>query len=285
MKKYITNIAAAALAEDLFGGGDITTHSLVSSKHRSSAKIIVKTAGTIGGLELAKIVFKQLDKNFTFNACVKEGHSVKAFTVIAQLKGSTRALLTGERTALNFLSYVSGIATKTQQFVSKVKGYKTQILDTRKTTPLLRALERYAVRCGGGVNHRFNLSDMVMIKDNHRVVAKGDCLNLNEAVNQIKAKTTKQIELEVDTLEELAEALLTKADIILLDNMTPTQTKAAVLMRNRLNKRILLESSGGINLNNVAVYAATGVERISIGALTHSRCALDFSLEFEHGPH
>jgi nicotinate-nucleotide pyrophosphorylase (carboxylating) len=275
---YFETIIALSLAEDI-GRGDITTNSLVPKNHKSNAVIIAKSAGVICGLDIARLTFQALDKNLKFKALVKDGQKIKANTVIAKVSGKTRALLTGERVALNFLSYCSGISTKTREFVDAVKGYKTVILDTRKTTPLLRALERYAVTMGEGANHRFDLSSMAMIKDNHREFASGK-MGLKEAVEAVR-KNKKPVELEVDTLDELEEGLKTKAHVILLDNMTPIQTKRAVLMRNKLKSNVLLESSGGINLKNVRQYAATGVDRISIGALTHSRQALDISLEFQ----
>lgn len=279
---FVNRIVKSALQEDLCPNGDITTNALVPEHKRAAADIIVKTAVTISGLAFAKRVFKQLDPSSQFIPYVKDGERIKAKTKIATVRASARALLTGERTALNFLSYLSGIATTTSQFADKIKKYKTRLLDTRKTTPTLRILERYAVLCGGGNNHRFNLAAMAMIKDNHRVFAKQNNANLAQLVDALKSKTSKKIELEVDTLEELAEALLTKADIILLDNMSLQQTRQAVLMRNRINKKILLESSGGITLNKIAHYAAAGVERISIGALTHSPVPVDISLEFKH---
>ncbi len=277
--KYIKYLAAFSLKEDLGINGDITTSALVPKSRRSTAVLVSKSSGIISGLDLAKAVFRTLDPDCCFKCSIKDGGRVKSGAVIAEVTGSSRAILTGERTALNFLSYLSGIATTTRQFVDAVKGYKVKILDTRKTTPLLRYAERYAVACGGGVNHRYDLSSMAMIKDNHRLLVKEGRISLNEAVNKIKAQSKVKVELEVDTLQELAEAFLTKADIILLDNMSPSQTRQAVLMRNRLNKKIILESSGGINLSNVVLYAKAGVERVSIGSLTHSRQALDISLE------
>ena len=190
----------------------------------------------------------------------------------------TRTLLTAERVAINFLSLLSGISTQTRIFVDAIKPYRTPIYDTRKTTPLLRKLERYAVRCGGGVNHRFNLSEMAMIKDNHREVSAS--MSFSEMVAQVKQATKKKVELEVDNLAQFRQALKSKADYILLDNMTPLQTRQAVQWRNQEKSKILLEASGGININNVKQYAATGVDRISVGSLTHSPKALDISLVF-----
>ncbi len=198
--------------------------------------------------------------------------------MIAEISGSARALLSGERVAINLLSFLSGIATQTRRYVDQVKPYKVDIMDTRKTTPLLRQMERYAVRCGGGVNHRFNLNYMVMIKDNHLIFCRGR--STIEMINAFKKKFNIQLEVEVDNLSQLKEMLTSKADIILLDNMTPQQIRQAVRLRNKAKSRILLEASGGITLKNIRKYAATGVERISVGALTHTRQVLDISMEF-----
>ena len=278
--RYIQTIVSLALAEDL-SGGDVTTNALVPKNHKSKARIVAKSAGTVCGLTLAKEAFKQLSSALRFQALVKEGQKVKPGAVIAQLNGSTRALLSAERTALNFLGYLSGIATKTQAFVEAVKPYKTVILDTRKTTPLLRRLERYAVRYGGGTNHRFNLADMAMLKDNHRAAVLRGQASLKHLVETIQHTKAVKIELEVDTLSQLKEALHSGANVILLDNMTPSQVKQAVQLRNQAHSKVPLEASGGITLKNVRAYAAAGVERISIGSLTHSRQALDVSLEFD----
>lgn len=275
--RYIKKIVSLALAEDI-GIKDITTNALVPKAHQSSAQIIVKSNGIICGLAFARETFVQLSSKIHFEHFVKDGQKAKSGKIIARIHGPTRALLTGERVALNFLSYFSAIATKTHAFVDAVKPHKAIILDTRKTTPLLRPLERYAMRCGGGVNHRLNLSDMAMIKDNHRAFVSGR-MNLIQAVETVRKKTKKLVELEVDTLNELKEALKTTADIILLDNMSTLQIHQAVKMRDRAGSGILLEASGGIDLKNVHRYAATGVERISVGGLTHSRQSLDISLE------
>lgn len=273
----IVNIVRAALTEDI-AGGDVTTNRLVPAQARSKAVIIAKAAGIIGGLDLAKAVFTQLDKNARFTKHAKEGAVVRPGAVLATIHASTRALLTGERVALNFLGMVSGIATRTHDFTKAVKPYRVAILDTRKTTPTLRALEDHAVRLGGGTSYRVDLHEAAMIKDNHRQFA-GEDMTLKQAVDLVKKGKPIKVTLEVDTLSQLKEALGTRAEVILLDNMTPSQTRQAVALRNKLNRKILLESSGGITLKNVRQYAAAGVERISIGSLTHSRQALDVSLE------
>ncbi|MBI3602663.1 MAG: carboxylating nicotinate-nucleotide diphosphorylase [Candidatus Omnitrophica bacterium] len=274
---YIKTIVALALAEDM-GRGDITTNSLIPASLETQARIIFKSAGIVCGLNVAQCVFKTLSRRVKFQKTVADGSRVKKGKFIAFIKGPARAILIGERVALNFLIHLSAIATHTRALVESIKPYKTKILDTRKTTPLLRSLERYAVRTGGGHNHRFDLSTMAMIKDNHLKTFGND--RLVKAVQAIKAKTKKLVELEVGTLREFQQALNSKADMILLDNMTPAQVRRAVIWRNQVKSRILLEVSGGINLDNVRAYAATGVERISIGSLRTSRQVLDISLNF-----
>ncbi len=273
--EYLRTVIQLALAEDL-GEGDITTNNMIPSNSRSKARLVSKTEGIICGLGLAAQVFKTLDAKIVFRTLVKDGQRVRGNQVIAEISGPTRSLLSAERVALNFLSMLSGIATQTHAFVRQIKPYKAQIVDTRKTTPLLRQLERYAVRTGGGTNHRFNLNDMAMIKDNH---LSGSAANFTQRVNDLKKKIKTKIEVEVDNLKQLKEALESKADIILLDNMGPLQIARAVKLRRSMKSRVLLEASGGINLKNVKQYAATGIDRISIGALTHSRQALDISME------
>ncbi|MDE1920545.1 MAG: carboxylating nicotinate-nucleotide diphosphorylase [Candidatus Omnitrophica bacterium] len=273
--EYIRTIVRLALAEDL-GAGDITSDNLVPKKSKSKARLIAKAPGIVCGLKIAREVFKTLNPKIVFRALVKDGQKVRLGQVIAEISGPTRSLLSGERVALNFLSHLSGIATQTRAFVEAVKPYKTAIMDTRKTTPLLRQLERYAVRQGGGVNHRYNLNDMVMIKDNHRVFCLPD---IPEAVGRLKKKIRAAIEVEADNFDQLKEAVCSKADIILLDNMTPPKAARAVKIARNANLKVFLEASGGITLKNVKNYAAAGVDRISIGALTHSRRILDISME------
>jgi nicotinate-nucleotide pyrophosphorylase (carboxylating) len=275
--KYLKTIIQLALAEDL-GEGDITTDNLVPVRSRSQARIIARANGVICGIDLAKEVFKTLDPKINFRALIKDGQKVHRGDIIAKISGSTRALLSAERVALNFLSFLSGIAAQTRAFVDKIKPYKADILDTRKTTPLLRRFERFAVRTGGGVNHRFNLNEMVVIKDNHRAASRDQAMV--KVIADLKKKTKKKIIVEADTLKQFREIMHSRADIVLLDNMPPQQIAQAVKLRNRAKSRILLEASGGISLKNVRRYAASGVERISVGALTHSRQALDISMEF-----
>jgi len=275
--EYVRTIVHLALAEDV-GQGDITTDNMIPARSRSRARLIAKSDGVICGMGLAHKVFKTLNPRIVFKAHVKDGHAVRRGQVLAELSGSTRTLLSGERVAINLLSFLSGIATQTSLYVNKIKPYKASILDTRKTTPLLRQMERYAVRTAGGVNHRYNLSDMAMIKDNHRVVCEG--LSMIDVIRDLKKKIKAKIVVEVDDLDQLKEILHSKADIVLLDNMTPWQIARAVKLRDQAKSHVLLEASGGITLRNVKKYAEAGVDRISVGALTHSRQVLDISMEF-----
>lgn len=275
----LKNLVAAILKEDI-GRGDITTKALVKSTAKVQADIIAKQAGVICGLAIVKEIFHQLDPRITCRLLVRDGQTVKANTIVLHLYGSADSILAGERVALNCLSLLSGIATTTKRYVTTIKPYKAQILDTRKTIPLLREWQRYAVVCGGGVNHRFDLSTMAMIKDNHRQMTTRQHMTLTDAVSRIQKKyPAKKIELEIDSIHELDEALATKADIILLDNMSVVDVKKSVLRRNQLCSKKLLEASGGITLSNVKSYAKTGIDRISIGALTHHINALDMSLD------
>ncbi len=271
----INKIVSLALAEDI-GTGDISTNALIPKEQTCSAHLVFKSNGVLCGIDFARSAFKKLDPKIQFRALHKDGDRLKARTVIAEVQGKTRALLTAERVAINFLTYLSGIATNTDLYVQAVKPHPAAIMDTRKTTPLLRELERYGVRTGGGVNHRFNLASMVMIKDNHYVFDK----NPVHLVDVVKQKTKKKIVLEVDDLEQLRLALGSKADILLLDNMTPKQTAKAVALRDAINPSMKLESSGGINLNTIRDYAACGVDRISVGGLTQQRLPIDISLDF-----
>lgn len=275
--EYVRTIIQLALAEDI-GEGDITTNNLIPLNSRGKARLISKADGVICGVNVAREVFKTLDSKITFRALIKDGQAVHRGETIAEISGPARALLSGERVAINLLSLLSGIATQTRLFVNKIKPYKTAIMDTRKTTPLLRQMERYAVRSGGGVNHRFNLNDMAIIKDNHRAACKG--WGMNEVIKSLKKKIKTKVEVEVDDLDQLKEILNSGADIILLDNMTSNQVAQAVQICRKAKARALLEASGGITLKNVRQYAATGVDRISVGALTHSSQILDISMEF-----
>lgn len=275
----LDQLIANALREDT-AGHDITTRLLIPARHFSRAVIIVKQDAVLCGLDIARKVFQRLDRKVHFRTACKDGAKAKRNTTIAVIQGNTRALLTGERTALNFLGYLSGIATGTHQYVQKVRGTKAVILDTRKTTPGLRALEKYAVRCGGGVNHRSRLDQLVLIKDNHRA-ACGPHWNTASEIARVREKTKKQVEIEVDNLTQFKQALSACPDMILLDNMTNARMKRAVKLVERLprKKRPLLEASGGVTLFTVAGIARTGVDRISVGALTHTHKAVNMSME------
>jgi nicotinate-nucleotide pyrophosphorylase (carboxylating) len=271
----LDRVIRQALEEDR-AWDDVTTQTLVDASARAEAVIFCKQDAIVCGLDVAKRVFHALNPGLHIQMLVKDGERIKKNQKILRLKGPTRALLTAERTALNFLSYLSAIATKTNRFVGAVKPFKTQILDTRKTTPTLRFLERYAVHCGGGYNHRDNLSDMMLIKDNHWLTTEAP---LAQVIDQAVSKISVAVEVEVDRLDQLEKVLKSKADVILLDNMTPAMIRRAVILRKAAKSAVLLEVSGGINLKNVRRYAQTGVDRISIGELTHSREAVDFSME------
>jgi nicotinate-nucleotide pyrophosphorylase (carboxylating) len=267
----IERLAYAALAEDV-GEGDVTTEATVDTDALGSAYIVAREPGVVCGLAIAEAVFRALDPDVGFEALVDEGTQVGAGARVALLSGPLRAILTGERTALNFLGRLSGIATLTRHYVDAVSGTGVAILDTRKTTPGLRILEKHAVACGGGRNHRFGLDDGVLVKDNHLRAAG----SVATAVERARASTDLPVEVECDTIEQVADAVAAGADAILLDNMTPDGLLAAVVL---VKGRARLEASGGVNLENVRAIAETGVDEISIGALTHSARALDVSLE------
>jgi nicotinate-nucleotide pyrophosphorylase (carboxylating) len=267
----LERVALAALAEDV-GEGDVTTEATVDADATGSAHLVVKEPGVVCGLDVAEAVFRAVDPELRFERIVDDGTVVAAGTAVAHVAGPGRAILTGERTALNFLARLSGIATLTRRYVDAVEGTGAGILDTRKTTPGLRALEKHAVACGGGRNHRFGLDDGVLVKDNHLRAAG----SVATAVERLRASTSLPVEVECDTLEQVEEALAAGADAILLDNMTPGRLRDAVAL---VGGRARLEASGGITLENVRTVAETGVDEISVGALTHSARSLDVSLE------
>ena len=277
MSPSSTDVIHRALAEDL-GPGDITSECFIPADHRSSARIIAKETAVLAGTEVAREVFRQVDPAIEIEIRTNDGETIAPGDLILTATGPTRALLSAERTALNFLQRLSGIATLTRRFVDAVSGTKAVILDTRKTTPGLREFERLAVRAGGGVNHRFGLFDRVLAKDNHLAIT-GDAAGLQRAIDQAKNRATDIIvEIEADTLEQVRLLCdLRGVDIILLDNMTNDQLREAVQIRG--DKKILLEASGGVNLDTVAAIAATGIDQISVGALTHSARAIDLSME------
>lgn len=272
----VDKAVAEALAEDLGLGGDITTEATVPAGTRSSGVIAARKPGTVAGMQLAEAAFRTLDPEAAFEVIVGDGGRVEAGGVIARVSGDARALLTAERTALNFLGHLSGIATLTARYVAAVAGTKARIIDTRKTTPGLRALEKFAVRCGGGVNHRFGLFDAILIKDNHIVAADGIVSALERA--RAHAGHMVKVEIEVTTLDELDDALQLAPDAVLLDNMPLSTLKAAVA---GVAGRVLTEASGGVTLDTVRAIADTGVDLISVGALTHSAPVLDVGLDFD----
>lgn len=271
----LDDLIKRCLEEDI-GTGDITTNSIVPKTAKTVGIIHTKESGVIAGIEVAERVFKYLDPQIKFIAKVKDGDKVEPRTVLAEVRGSARAILTGERLALNFLQRLSGIATKTAVLVDLVCMYPVRIVDTRKTTPGLRMLEKYAVRVGGGYNHRFGLYDAILIKDNHIKAAGG----ISNAINLARRNNphTVKIEVEVQELAGVEEALMAKADIIMLDNMEPSLMKEAVEL---INGRALVEASGGISEETVVAVAKSGVNLISVGAITHSAKALDISLDIE----
>ncbi len=270
-QKQIREIIRRALEEDI-GSGDVTSESTIPKQCVLTGDLIVKADGVIAGLSVAQETFKMLDRSVEFKSHVKDGSRVARGKRIATVRGKGRALLSAERTALNFLQRMSGIATSTRAFVDAVSGTNAKILDTRKTAPGLRVLDKLAVQLGGGMNHRFGLYDMVLIKDNHLAAADG----ITQAVAQVWKRTgnTIPIEVEVKNLEELREAISLKVDRILLDNMDVATIRKAVEFTAG---RIPLEASGNVTLENVVDIARTGVDMISIGAITHSIKALDIS--------
>lgn len=269
----LDKIIQNALEEDIFKG-DITSEYIIPKDSISKAIIKVNEAGIICGLEVAKRVFSILDSTIIFKQELKDGDSVGPGDIVANLEGSTRTLLAGERTALNFLQRMSGIATLTHSFCQKVQGTSAKIVDTRKTAPGLRLLDKYSVACGGGVNHRYCLSDGILIKDNH-IKAAGGIKNALKAVKAIAPHTLK-IEIEVSNLIQIKEALEEGVDIIMLDNMSIEEIKEAVKL---IGNKAIIEVSGNVTLENVCEIAATGVNLISIGSLTHSVKALDISMK------
>ena len=261
-----------AFEEDI-GIGDITTEATVPPTQEGIGTLLAKSGGVVAGLPIAERVFAKLDETLSFRALVTDGDAVKVGTPIAEVQGSAKTILIGERTALNFLQRLSGIATLTAQFVAAVADYDTKIVDTRKTAAGWRAVQKYAVHIGGAQNHRFGLYDGVLIKDNH-IVAAGGIGNAVRRAQQIVPHTAK-IEIEVETVEQVDEALKAGADILLLDNMPPDIMERVV---QEVGDRAVTEASGGITLERVETVAATGVNLISVGALTHSAMPMDISL-------
>jgi len=274
-QSVVTRLLEAALVEDMAGAGDLTTDAIFGPTEKTSGRVVVRREGRIAGVEYALQAFSLIDPDITSVVVIGDGEDAPAGATIADVSGSTRALLTGERTCLNLLGHLSGIATATRNAVALVAGTRVRIADTRKTTPGLRALEKYAVRCGGGSNHRFGLHDAVMIKDNH-IAAAG---SISAAVKAVRARVGHmvKIEVEVDRLDQIDEVLASAPDVILLDNMTPAELAEAVVA---IDGAALTEASGGITGDSIAAVAATGVDVISMGALTHSAPRLDVALDF-----
>ena len=271
----IEPIVRRALEEDLGRAGDITSELTIPADARSSASLVARKAGSIAGMVVARAVFQLVDPALEFEVKVPDGSIASAGTALAIIRGGARLLLTGERVALNFVGHLSGVASATRALVDAVAGTKARIVCTRKTTPGLRLLEKYAVRCGGGFNHRFGLDDAVLIKDNHLVASGG----MRPAIERVRAGLghMAKIELEVDTLAQLEEALALGVDTILLDNMSLDDLKRAVSMAQG---RATLEASGNVTLSTVRAVAETGVDYISSGAITHSAPSLDIALDF-----
>ena len=274
--KAAQTLIELALKEDV-GSGDITTDNIIPAESRRKAKMVAKADGVVAGLPVAEMVFRSLDTNLVWEVKTPEGTRVKKGDVMVEFEGTYRALLTGERTALNFLQRLSGIATMSVKYADAIKDFKTVVLDTRKTLPGFRMLDKYAVKTGGASNHRIGLYDMAMIKDNHIEVAGG----ITKAVQAVRSKINPGILIEVETttLEQVQEAIDAKADIIMLDNMdTATMKKGVELIAGRAK----VEASGNMTLERLREVAATGVDYISIGALTHSVSALDISQRLEN---
>jgi nicotinate-nucleotide pyrophosphorylase (carboxylating) len=288
----IYKLIRECLEEDI-GNRDVTTQLLVPPKLKAEAVIIAKERGVICGIDVARLVFKSIDKNIRFQPLVKEAELIKKGQALIKLQGKAVCILTAERVALNFLGLLSGIATYTAEFVKRVRLYGVKLLDTRKTLPGLRTLEKYAVRVGGGYNHRSRLDEMILIKDNHIKVSgiRYQVSGIKGVIERVKAKKPKdmRVEIEVRTLREFKRALEAEPDMIMLDNMSIRQVKKAVRLRNQLsilNPQLLtkLEASGNINLNNICAFARTGVDFISVGSLTKDIRSLDLSLKILNYP-
>jgi nicotinate-nucleotide pyrophosphorylase (carboxylating) len=278
-QEQIESIIRLALEEDDFEN-DITCNALISPDKQGSAFIIAKEEGILACANIISPIFHTIDHTLKINLLQTEGRRVKKGDIIAEISGSLRSILSAERTVLNFLCHLSGIATQTSKYVEKVKGTRAIVRDTRKTLPGMRLLEKYAVTVGGGENHRLHLADGILIKDNHIAALQKDGMTLTEIIQRARQNSSAGtiVEVEVDSIEEAAEALQTDADIILLDNMSIEEMKSVVAMAGG---KVKLEASGGITLDNIREVALTGVDYIAIGALTHSSKALDFSLDIE----
>jgi nicotinate-nucleotide pyrophosphorylase (carboxylating) len=278
-KLQIEEIIDRALAEDL-GKGDVTTEALIPGDRQGTAFIVVKKEGVLAGINTAKQVFLRVDPELKVEVLLEDGAGVKPGSKVASVSGSVASILKAERTVLNFLQRLSGIASQTNRYVEAVKGLPVRIMDTRKTTPGLRSLEKHAVKSGGGENHRMGLADGILIKDNHLAALRSQGLDIKEIVAKARQNSPQRlsVEVEVETVAEALEAVAAGADIVMLDNMSLQDMREAV---KSIHGGTLVEASGGITLDNVRAVAETGVDLISIGALTHSARALDISLELE----
>jgi len=275
--RQIEEVVDRALAEDL-GWGDVTTNALIAAGWTAKASMVAKARGVLAGAEVARLVFCQVDPSVQFDITLSEGNVIQPGDMIAKLEGKVASILKAERTALNFLQRLSGIATETSRYVEAVKGLNSRIVDTRKTTPGMRVLEKYAVRIGGGHNHRLHLGDGVLIKDNHLAALRSQGLTMKGIISRARERVpfNLKVEVEVRTAQEAVEAVEAGVDIVMLDNMNVEEMRQAVRL---VKGRALIEASGGITLDNVRRVAETGVDLISIGALTHSARSLDISLE------
>ena len=275
-------LIALALAEDLSSVGDLTCSALIRPDETAAVQVVARQEGILAGSPIGRRVFTRLDASVRWKTHQRDGERVSPGTAVATVIGPLRSLLIGERTMLNFMTHLSGIATLTQRFVDAVRGTRAKVLDTRKTLPGWRLLEKYAVRCGGGTNHRMGLYDGVLIKDNH-LAAWTESDSIASAVESARQRSPAgiSIEVEVDTLDQLSDALRGGPDIVLLDNMDVATLSRAVELRDRTAPNVLLEASGGVTLETVAAIAQTGVERISVGGLTHSAPALDLAFDWK----
>lgn len=285
-KTAIRGIIKGALQEDI-GKGDITTFLCVPPGKKAVGTITAKQKGVLCGMEVTREVFKIMDSSIRFKALKKDGHKLKNNEPVARIRGDVRSILTAERTAINFLSMLSGVASFTNLFVEKIKGTKARIRDTRKTTPLLRFMEKYAVEVGGGLNHRKGLWDGILIKDNHLKasgIIRGKWLNRQEIINifsVVKGTTKYELEIEVENFKEFKEIISHTPDIVLLDNFDIGAIRKSVLYRDKYYPEVKLEASGRVNLSRVHKIARTGVDFIAIGSITHSSQSVDFSLEID----
>ena len=283
-----------ALFEDTDVAGDLTCLALVPDTAQGSAVVVARTEGVLAGVPLIPLILSAVDHTLVWKSVLKDSEKLTCGTIVGTIRGSARGLLIAERPVLNFLGRLSGIATLTRRYVDTVQSTGVHIYDTRKTTPGWRRLEKYAVACGGGKNHRTGLYDAVLIKDNHLALGQQGSEPFSPAEAVVRAKEFLRqrltvlpvadcpiVEIEVDTLEQLREVLPVEPDIVLLDNMSPTQIMEAIHIRNAVKPNVQLEASGGINLETVRAVSETGVERISVGALTHSAMSLDFGLDWE----